>query len=53
MDMLGLSLSVRIALIATKKLKKILNSVDVVRKRTIPSERPPLVGEVFFFLFGL
>jgi hypothetical protein len=30
-------------------LKK-LNSVAVVRKRTIPTERPPLVGEVNFFL---
>jgi hypothetical protein len=29
-----------------KNLKK-LNSVAVVRKRTIPTERPPLVGEVF------
>jgi hypothetical protein len=27
-------------------LKKKLNSVAVVRKRTIPTERPPLVGEV-------
>jgi hypothetical protein len=26
--------------------KKKLNSVAVVRKRTIPTERPPLVGEV-------
>jgi hypothetical protein len=24
-----------------------LNSLAVVRKRTIPTERPPLVGEVF------
>jgi hypothetical protein len=30
------------SLITTKKL----NSVAVVRKRTIPTERPPLVGEV-------
>jgi hypothetical protein len=27
-------------------LPKKLNSVAVVRKRTIPTERPPLVGEV-------
>jgi hypothetical protein len=26
--------------------KKKLHSVAVVRKRTIPTERPPLVGEV-------
>jgi hypothetical protein len=29
----------------TKKTKK-LNSVALVRERTIPTERPPLVGEV-------
>jgi hypothetical protein len=29
-------------------LLKKLNSVALVRKRTIPTERPPLVGEVFF-----
>jgi hypothetical protein len=29
-------------------LKK--NSVAVVRKQAIPTERPPLVGEVFFLL---
>jgi hypothetical protein len=28
------------------KKKKKLNSVAVVRKRTIPTKRPPLVGEV-------
>jgi hypothetical protein len=32
------------------KLK--LNSVAVVRKRTIPTERPPLVGEVSANLYG-
>jgi hypothetical protein len=32
-------------LLFTFSLKK-LNSVAVVRKRTIPTERPPLVGEV-------
>jgi hypothetical protein len=31
--------------IAPKKLKK-LNSVALVRERTIPTERPPPVGEV-------
>jgi hypothetical protein len=31
--------------IVRTELKK-LNSVAVVRKRTIPTERPPLVGEV-------
>jgi hypothetical protein len=31
----------------TVKLKtKMLNSVAVVRKRTIPTKRPPLVGKV-------
>jgi hypothetical protein len=29
-----------------ERLKKKLNSVAVVRKRTIPTERPLLVGEV-------
>jgi hypothetical protein len=29
------------------------NSVAVVRKRTIPTERPPLVGEVFFWGGGV
>jgi hypothetical protein len=29
-----------------RSLKKKLNSVVFVRKRTIPTERPPLVGEV-------
>jgi hypothetical protein len=29
-----------------------LNSVAVVRKRTIPTERPPLVGEVSANFFG-
>jgi hypothetical protein len=29
-----------------------LNSVVVVRKRTIPTERPPLVGEVSANLCG-
>jgi hypothetical protein len=33
-----------------KKTK--LNSVTVVRKRTIPTERPPLVGEVSANLCG-
>jgi hypothetical protein len=28
------------------KTKRKLNSVAVVRKRTIPTQRPPLVGEV-------
>jgi hypothetical protein len=37
--------------IILKKTKK-LNSVAVVRKRTIPSERPPLVGEVSVNLCG-
>jgi hypothetical protein len=37
-------------LISDKKLK--LNSVTVVRKRTIPTERPPLVGEVNANLCG-
>jgi hypothetical protein len=32
--------------------KKKLNSVAVVRKRTIPTERPPLVGEVSAKLCG-
>jgi hypothetical protein len=33
------------------KIKK-LNSVALVRKRTIPTERPPLVGEVSANLCG-
>jgi hypothetical protein len=36
---------------ANQKTKK-LNSVAVVRKRTIPTERPPLVGEVSANLCG-
>jgi hypothetical protein len=36
---------------STKKLK--LNSVAIVRKRTIPTERPPLVGQVSANLCGL
>jgi hypothetical protein len=32
--------------------KKKLNSVALVRKRTIPTERPPLVGEVSANLCG-
>jgi hypothetical protein len=32
--------------VKTSSIKKNLNSVAVVRKRTIPTERPPLVGEV-------
>jgi hypothetical protein len=32
--------------------KKKVNSVAVVRKRTIPTERPPLVGEVSANLCG-
>jgi hypothetical protein len=35
-----------------KKTKTKLNSVAVVRKRTIPTERPPLVGEVSANLCG-
>jgi hypothetical protein len=31
-------------IVTTNKLKK--NSVALVRKRTIPTDRPPLVGEV-------
>jgi hypothetical protein len=34
------------------KTKKKLNSVAVVRKRNIPTERPPLVGEVNANLCG-
>jgi hypothetical protein len=30
----------------TKLQQKTTNSVALVRKRTIPTERPPLVGEV-------
>jgi hypothetical protein len=36
----------------TKKLKKKLNSMVWVRERTIPTERPPLVGEVIANLCG-
>jgi hypothetical protein len=36
--------------VGSKKTK--LNSVAVVRKRTIPTERPPLVGEVSANLCG-
>jgi hypothetical protein len=36
--------------IKKKKLK--LNSVALVRKRTIPTERPPLVGEVSANFYG-
>jgi hypothetical protein len=32
--------------------KSKLNSVALVRKRTTPTERPPLVGEVSANLFG-
>jgi hypothetical protein len=32
--------------ISRVKLKKKINSVALVRKQTIPTERPPLVGEV-------
>jgi hypothetical protein len=35
-----------------KKLKLKLNSVALVRKRTIPTERPPLDGEVSANLCG-
>ena len=34
-----------LAIYVTKKHTK-LNSVALVRERTIPTERPPLVGEV-------
>jgi hypothetical protein len=34
------------------KLKKKLNSMIWVRERTIPTERPPLVGEVISNLCG-
>jgi hypothetical protein len=37
---------------ANKTKKKKLNSVDLVRKRTIPTERQPLVGEVRANLCG-
>jgi hypothetical protein len=36
--------------VQSKKTK--LNSVALVRKRTIPTERPPLVGEVSANLCG-
>jgi hypothetical protein len=36
----------------SKTKKKKLNSVAVVRKRTIPTERPPLVGELSSNLCG-
>jgi hypothetical protein len=32
--------------VSTKRLIIKLNSVALVRKQTIPTERPPLVGEV-------
>jgi hypothetical protein len=35
-----------------RSLKKKLNSVALVRKRTIPTERPPLVGEISANLCG-
>jgi hypothetical protein len=35
-----------------KALTKKLNSVALVRERTIPTERPPLVGEVSANLCG-
>jgi hypothetical protein len=34
-------------------ISKKLNSVALVRKRTIPTERPPFVGEVQQFYFNL
>jgi hypothetical protein len=39
-----LSRCLKMGLSVTIKLK--LNSVTLIRKRTIPTERPPLVGEV-------
>jgi hypothetical protein len=36
----------------TKLKKSKLNSVALVRKRTIPTERPPLVGDVSANLCG-
>jgi hypothetical protein len=35
-----------------KKTKKKLNSLALDRKRTIPTERPPLVGEVSANFYG-
>jgi hypothetical protein len=37
---------------AADALKLKLNSVAIVRKRTIPTERPPLVGEDSANLWG-
>jgi hypothetical protein len=36
----------------TRTIHKKLNSMDWVRERTIPTERPPLVGEVIANLCG-
>ena len=38
--------------VATKRIKTKLNSVDLVRERTIPTERPPPVGEVSAYFCG-
>jgi hypothetical protein len=35
-----------------KYIQKQINSVALVRKRTIPIERPPIVGEVSANFFG-
>jgi hypothetical protein len=41
-----------IGLPSDEKIKKTKNSMAVVSKRTIPTERPPLVGEVSANLCG-
>jgi hypothetical protein len=45
----SLSCNVSVWLLFTQKLK---NSVALVRKRTIPTERPPLVVEISANLCG-
>jgi hypothetical protein len=37
---------INIIVVPRSELVLKLNSVDLVRKRTIPTERPPIVGEV-------
>jgi hypothetical protein len=39
------SLSLSLVVVQLRSIKKKKNSVALVRKRTIPTERPPLVGE--------
>jgi hypothetical protein len=48
----SISIHIYDLLVKLKLKKKKLNSMSVVRKRTIPTEQPPLVGEVSANLCG-